>query len=90
MILLSQVLAQVAHDGPVTAAQVAAALNLETPDAATALEGLERRRQVIALRDVKTRGIRWECTAAGRLEASGGAQTSLIPRPPVAVQPALF
>lgn len=88
--MIAQVLAQVAHDGPVTAAQVAAALNLETPDVGAALEGLERRRQVIALRDVRTRGIRWECTAAGHLEASGGAQMSLAPRPRVAVQPALF
>jgi len=88
--MIAHVLAQVAHDGPVTAAQVAAALALELADVSTALEGLERRRQVRPVRDVATRGLRWECTTAGRLESSGGAQTSMIPRPSVAVQPSLF
>ncbi len=31
-----------------------------------------------------------QVTKRGALEASGGAQMSLAPRPPVAVQPALF
>lgn len=88
--LYSSVLAQVNHDGPASAFRIADALGLEVPEVVRMLDDLRARRQVTAVVVIGSRHLHYETTAAGRLEAAGGAQTSLMPRPRVAVQPALF
>lgn len=92
--LAARVLAQVVQDGPVTITGIAAALALD-PHAEVRPE-LERHQRAGRIRTVLVYGRapvplnRYEATDAGRIEASGGAQLSLVRRPPVAAQPSLF
>lgn len=88
----ARVLAQVVHDGPAGHASIAAALAAEPADVLAALDVLRQRRHVAPVRMIRGGRVAagWEATKSGRIEAAGGAQMSMVRRPSVAVQPALF
>ena len=94
----ARVLAQLAADGrPCHSQALAAALYPFDPqEAEKELQALAARGLAVVLRapGFGRTGLRgpvfYEISPAGALEAAGGAQTSMIERPPVAVQPALF
>jgi len=92
--LRARVLAQVGADGPVSVGQLAAALAVDAEEIDRAAFVLEQQRgwivSVLGFTPARRRIRLFEITDAGRIEASGGAQMSLEPRPRVAVQPALF
>jgi hypothetical protein len=93
-----RILAQLDVDGPSTAAHLTHALALlAVADAEFDLAVLERgglvRRVARAGGAFTRRGwgpTLYELTEPGRLEATGGAQLSIVPRPPIATQPSLF
>lgn len=94
----ARVLAQLASEGgPVHPNRVAAAIAPFDVEGITAdLRALTAAGLAVELRS-PGRGrsgmgsvVYYEATLRGRLEATGGAQTSLLPRPPATVQPALF
>lgn len=88
--LAARVLAQVVQDGPTTTRRVAHALALEPADLTPVLERHARAGRIRCLVVVGSPAVWMEATEAGRIEAAGGAQLTLLRRPPVAAQHSLF
>lgn len=89
-----RILAQLCYDGPSSITSLAAAFHADPhAEIRPLLENLERRgmiRRVFIYGKAPGGLTRYEATTAGSIEAAGGAQLTLAPRPAIAVQPALF
>lgn len=94
----ARILAQIHHDGPSTIGHVATALGMDPRDVENEVFALANRGLLVghvpvggAFKRTGWHSIRlYQTTDKGALEATGGAQMSLAPRPTPAYQPALF